>query len=163
MHLLSIWATTQWKMLINNKFNAQTLTGSPTGNYHCPLLVSHALNMSCSFSQSVHSIESRCVVSYMALLGHIDNNVCNLMKSCFSRKLDNADIYHTHCFISIQSNSIIYMLNFTENALLYWYHGLVFGEFNIWSMLCHYKCLAVYRKIVLLLNGLWWDHTIEIL
>ena len=54
------------KMLMNNKFNkfkAQTLTGNPTGNYSSQLLASRALNMSCSFSQSVHSIESRCVAN----------------------------------------------------------------------------------------------------
>ena len=50
------------KMLINNKFKAQTLTGNPTGNYRYQLLSSRTLNMSCSFSQSARSIESRCVV-----------------------------------------------------------------------------------------------------
>ena len=49
-------------MLMNNKFKAQTLTGDPTGNYRCQLLASRALNMSCYFSQSARSIESRCVV-----------------------------------------------------------------------------------------------------
>ena len=43
---LSIWVTTSWKMLINNKFKAQTLTGNPTGNYRCQLLASRALYMS---------------------------------------------------------------------------------------------------------------------
>ena len=51
------------KMLINNKFKAQTLTGNPNGNYRCQFLASRALNVSCSFSQSVRSIESRCVVN----------------------------------------------------------------------------------------------------
>ena len=50
-------------MLMNNKFKAQTLIGNPTGNYLCQLFVSRALNMSCYFSQSAHSIESRCVVN----------------------------------------------------------------------------------------------------
>ena len=59
MHLPSIWATTSSKMLIENKFKAQTLTG----NYRYQLIASRALNMSCSFSQSVRSIESRCVVN----------------------------------------------------------------------------------------------------
>ena len=54
-------------MLMNNKFKAWTLTGNPTGNYRCQLLVSHALNMSCSFSQSMCSIESRCVVREQTL------------------------------------------------------------------------------------------------
>ena len=49
-------------MLMNNKFKAQTLTGNPTGNYRCQLFASRALNMSCYFSQSARSIESRCVV-----------------------------------------------------------------------------------------------------
>ena len=49
-------------MLMNNKFNAQPLTGNPTGNYRCQLLASGALNMSCYFSQWARSIESRCVV-----------------------------------------------------------------------------------------------------
>ena len=48
-------------MLKNNKFKAQTLTGNPTGNNRCQLLASRALNMSCSFSKSARSIESRCV------------------------------------------------------------------------------------------------------
>ena len=61
-HLLSIRETTSWKMLMNNKFKAQTLTGNPTGNYRCQLFASRALNMSCYFSQSARSIESRCVV-----------------------------------------------------------------------------------------------------
>ena len=46
------------KMLKNNKFKAQTLTGNPTGNYRCQLLASHALNLSCSFSQSACSIKA---------------------------------------------------------------------------------------------------------
>ena len=50
-------------MLMNNKFKAQTLTGNPTGNYRCQLFASRALNMSCYFSQSARSIESRCVVT----------------------------------------------------------------------------------------------------
>ena len=52
-------------MLMNNKFKAQTLTGNPTGNYRCQLFASRALNMSCYFSQSARSIESRCVVKVM--------------------------------------------------------------------------------------------------
>ena len=51
-------------MLMNNKFNAQTLTGNPTGNLLCHVLASHALNMSCSFGQSARSIESRWVVNH---------------------------------------------------------------------------------------------------
>ena len=62
MHLLSIRTTTSWKMLMNNKFKAQTLTGNPAGNLRRHVLVSHALNMSCSFGQSACSIESRCMV-----------------------------------------------------------------------------------------------------
>ena len=53
------------KLLINNKFKAQTLTGNPTGNYRCEHLASRSSNMSCSFSQSTCSIESRCVVILM--------------------------------------------------------------------------------------------------
>ena len=52
-------------MLINNKFQAQTLTGNrinPTGNSRCYALASRALNMSCRFGQSARSIESRRVV-----------------------------------------------------------------------------------------------------
>ena len=52
-------------MLMNNKFKAQTLTGNPTGNYRCQLFASRALNMSCYFSQSARSIESRCVVNVL--------------------------------------------------------------------------------------------------
>ena len=55
-------------MLMNNKFKAQTLTGNPTGNYRCQLFASRALNMSCYFSQSARSIESRCVVNNGARL-----------------------------------------------------------------------------------------------
>ena len=61
-HLLSIRATTSWKMLMNDEFQAQTSTGNPTGNSRCHILASCALNMSCSFGQSTCSIESRCVV-----------------------------------------------------------------------------------------------------
>ena len=62
MHLLSVRATISRKMLINNKFEVQTLNGSPTGNSHCHALASLALNMSCSFGRSARSIESRCMV-----------------------------------------------------------------------------------------------------
>ena len=44
------------KMLINNKFEAHTLTGNPTGNSRCHALASRALNMSCSFGQSARLI-----------------------------------------------------------------------------------------------------------
>ena len=67
-HLLSIRATPSWKMLMNNKFRPQTLTGNPTGNYRCQILASRALNMSCSFSQSARSIQSRCVIITIILL-----------------------------------------------------------------------------------------------
>ena len=50
-------------MLMNNKFKEQTLNGNPTGNYRCQLFASRALNMSCYFSQSARSIESRRVVN----------------------------------------------------------------------------------------------------
>ena len=60
-HLLSIQATTSWKMLMNNTIKAQTLIGNHTRNYRCQLLASLALNMSCSFSQSMRWIESRWV------------------------------------------------------------------------------------------------------
>ena len=48
-HLLSLRATISRKMLIDNKFEAQTLTGNSTGNSRCHALASRALNMSCSF------------------------------------------------------------------------------------------------------------------
>ena len=47
------------KILIDNKFEAQTLTGNPTGNSRLYALASRALNMSCSFGQSARSTESR--------------------------------------------------------------------------------------------------------
>ena len=50
------------KMLIDNKSKAQTLTGNPTRNNRCQLLVSRVLNMPCRFGHSARSIESRCVV-----------------------------------------------------------------------------------------------------
>ena len=50
------------KMWINNKVEAQTLTGNPDKISRCYALASRALNMSCSFGQSARSIESRCVV-----------------------------------------------------------------------------------------------------
>ena len=58
-------ATIFRKMLINNKFEAQTLTGNPTRNSCCHALASHALSMSCSFGQSACSIESRCMVKML--------------------------------------------------------------------------------------------------
>ena len=60
--LPSIRTNNIMKMLMNNKFKAQTPTGNPTENLRCHVLVSHALNMPCSFGQSACSIESRCVV-----------------------------------------------------------------------------------------------------
>ena len=53
------------KVLMNNEFKAQTSTRNPTGNSCCHVLVSSALNMSCSFGQSVCSLESRCLVMIM--------------------------------------------------------------------------------------------------
>ena len=50
------------KMLINNKFETQIVTGTPTGNSRCHALASPALNISCSFGQSARSIKSRYVV-----------------------------------------------------------------------------------------------------
>ena len=64
-HPLSRRAKILWKMSIDNKFQAQILTGNPTGNSCCHALSSCALNISCSFGQSAHSIESRCVVKIM--------------------------------------------------------------------------------------------------
>ena len=46
------------KMLINNKFEAQTVTRNPTGNSRCHALASRALNMSCGFGQSARSIHA---------------------------------------------------------------------------------------------------------
>ena len=47
---------------VDVEFKTDTSTGNPTGNLRCHTLASHALNMSCNFGQSAHSIESRCVV-----------------------------------------------------------------------------------------------------
>ena len=61
---------TSWKIAMKNKFNAQTLTGSPSGNLCRYVLVSLiVLNMSYIFGQSTRSIESRCVVN---TLSHLD-------------------------------------------------------------------------------------------
>ena len=65
-HLLSIRATTSWKMLMNMEFKADTWTGNPTRNSRCHTLASRALDMSCSFGQSERSLESRCVVKHWA-------------------------------------------------------------------------------------------------
>ena len=61
-HLLSIRTTTSWQVLRNNTLKAQILTKNPTGNVRCHVLASRAINMSCSFDQSVRSIESGFVV-----------------------------------------------------------------------------------------------------
>ena len=61
-YLLSIWATRWWKMLMNNKYKAQTLNENPFRNLHCQMLAWHALNMSCTFDKSAHLIESMCVI-----------------------------------------------------------------------------------------------------
>ena len=58
-HLRSVWAITSYKMLINNKFEAHTLTGNVTGHSRCDTLASRALNM--SRGQSAHLIKRRCV------------------------------------------------------------------------------------------------------
>ena len=58
-------------MLIDNKFEVQTLTGNPTGNSRCYALASRALNMSCSFGQSARSIERRRVVIYKGMLTQV--------------------------------------------------------------------------------------------
>ena len=80
-HLLSIRTTTSWKMLTNNKFKAQTLTGNPTGNLRCHVLASRALNKSLCFDQSTRSIESRCVVTVWCCHGSpwafAEQNDCN--------------------------------------------------------------------------------------
>ena len=49
------------------RIKAGTSTGNPTGNTRCHRLTSRALNMSRSFGQSAHSIESRCVVIHRLL------------------------------------------------------------------------------------------------
>ena len=46
------------KMLTNNKFEAQTLTGNHAGISRCHVLASRALNMPCSFGQSARPPES---------------------------------------------------------------------------------------------------------
>ena len=58
------------KMLINNEFKAHTSTGNSTGNSRCYVLASRVLNMSCSFDQSAHSIESRYVIEWVTLTRH---------------------------------------------------------------------------------------------
>ena len=55
------------KMSMNNKFEAQTLIGNPTGNLRCHVLALRILHMSCRFGQSARSIESRCVVIFWLL------------------------------------------------------------------------------------------------
>ena len=60
---LCVRTTPSWKLLMNNKFMTQTLVGKPTENLHCHVLAPRALNMSCSFDQSVRSIENWCVVN----------------------------------------------------------------------------------------------------
>ena len=59
-HLFSMRATISRKKLIDNKFEAQTVTGTTTGNSRFNALASGALNMPCRFGQSARSIESRC-------------------------------------------------------------------------------------------------------
>ena len=49
-------------MLRNNTLKAQILTKNPTENVRCHVLVSRAINMSCSFDPTVRSIESGFVV-----------------------------------------------------------------------------------------------------
>ena len=71
-----IRATTSWKLLMNNKFKAQTLIGNPTGIVLCHVLASRALNISWSFGQSGFSIESRCVVITLFRL----MNICFVME-----------------------------------------------------------------------------------
>ena len=41
-HLLSIRATASWKMLMVNKYKADTPTGNPTGNWRCQVLAPRA-------------------------------------------------------------------------------------------------------------------------
>ena len=60
--VLSIRATISREMLIDNKFEAQTVTGNSAGISRCHDLASRALNVSGTFGQSARSIESRCVV-----------------------------------------------------------------------------------------------------
>ena len=66
-------------MLINKKFEVQTLTENPTGNSRCHVLASRALNMSCSFGQSARSIESRCVGMVINIrIGSLPKIICTL-------------------------------------------------------------------------------------
>ena len=74
---ISIWATASWKMFMNNKIKAQTFDRK-FWYLSRQVLVSHASNMSCSFGQSVCSIESRCMVIFSVLgvfLWLINNDV----------------------------------------------------------------------------------------
>ena len=83
------------KMLSNDKFQAQSLTGDPTVNWRCHALASHALNIYCSFGQSARSIESRCVVEghifrYPTVYGtepRVGGCVCRWIRYLFAAKL----------------------------------------------------------------------------
>ena len=51
-----------WWWITNSRH--KLISGSPTGNLRSRVLASHALNISCSFGQSVRSIENRCMVMF---------------------------------------------------------------------------------------------------
>ena len=56
------------KILMNNKFRVQILTGNPTRNWRCHVLASRALNMSCSLGQSAPFWNFRCIYGTFMLI-----------------------------------------------------------------------------------------------
>ena len=101
-HLFSILATTLQINLMNNKYKAQTLTKNPIRNWLCLALASHAWNMSCSFSQSPRSIESRCMVMSSNFTIHY-LWTCNILFSWILAKTINIPwslcLLYQHCMV----------------------------------------------------------------
>ena len=156
---------TSMKMLMNNNFKAQTPTGNPTGNYRCQLLASRALNMSCYFSQSARSIESRCVVKctqVFLVCGWVSRGESKFIDTHYSFWQLTVTAKHCLCeslWASMISNmlSLIYL---KRNS--FGWRGVVKNRClsthrppGVWM-----KCLIIDFKLILVKSG--WDIACEI-
>ena len=139
-------------MLINNKFKAQTLTGNPTGNYRCQLFASRALNMSCYFSQSARSIESRCVVMLCCACVQtlerpivMDMDVSNTLHGCRASKCHKVGMHFL--FIWINRHILIFDIHeLFRRETWKWYMYTIFQPYWYISMGMELGCGQVFAS-----------------
>ena len=165
-------ATILRKMLINNKFEAQTLTGNPTGNSCCHALASRALNKSCSFGQSGRWIESRCIVTMTT------QHWCLIKNGVVTLHRHDMGIIASWITGNLTASVKVFQANITGNikALHYWHHfASLWRESNdhcripsqwIWNAErvsmsgYHFDQMSTIWNIFLIFMP-WWHHQME--